>query len=350
MTYNLVYLIGNGFDIKMGLHTRYEEFYQWYKSLPESDNPTVQTFRDAIRLPSEEPLWSDLEWAIGNKYLSSISNTDDAKAIFKDVQAALQKYIKIQDDNFSCNDYSNVPKYISWYFEPYLAFRLSSRKKITHLYDCHNNNVNIKFAIFNYTSTLEKLIGWKDKPMQFSFGDGMKKYISEVEHVHGYCDGRGRLALGVDNPGQIANPLFSTDQSIIDRFVKPAYNDTFELEHHSKCLQWIVGADVIVVFGMSLGKTDESWWKAICSRMIQSSRCILIVHFKRDCSFEGNGGPEYQEQVRLEKQNIVDTIGIKKFIKYDPKNEDSRQALKDITDRIFPTFSSEFLSLPTSNQ
>lgn len=38
MTYELLYLIGNGFDLKMGLKTRYSDFYDWYKQQEKSVN------------------------------------------------------------------------------------------------------------------------------------------------------------------------------------------------------------------------------------------------------------------------------------------------------------------------
>lgn len=107
-------------------------------------------------------------------------------------------------------------------------------------------------------------------------------------------------------------------------------------------------ASVIVIYGMSLGETDQTWWDAIGTKMIANDACILIVYFKRDCSFEGNGGPACQEQIREDRQFIIERLGIEEKLKT-LKDMQSRQAkLKNISQRIFPTFSSDLFNLPSS--
>lgn len=349
MTYQLLYLIGNGFDLKMGLKTKYSQFYQWYKALPKSQNKIVQAFRDDIDMETQGELWSDLEWALG-QYLKRLNSPEQAKDLFNDIQFNLQKYIRQQNDANTFRDFSTSPSFMKNFFEPDSIFRSATRKKINEYFNHITNHIQTRIVIFNYTDTLEKLIGWKSKTQNYKFSENFDRIILGIEHIHGFCDDRGRLAIGVNSAEQISNPTLREDQGVIERFVKPAFNDSFELEHHLDCYRWISQSNIIVIYGMSLGKTDQYWWDAIANKLINNDSCILIVHFKRDCSFEGNGGPEYQEQIRKDRQLIIEHLEIIEKLA-NVKDIQSRQAkLKNISNRIFPTFSDELFRLPIPAQ
>ena len=48
---NIVYLIGNGFDINLGLNTRYCDFYKYYLESQQSDNsnPHIKTLKKSLK-------------------------------------------------------------------------------------------------------------------------------------------------------------------------------------------------------------------------------------------------------------------------------------------------------------
>ena len=46
---NITYIIGNGFDINLGLKTRYVDFYKWYVDRNRESTPdVVKVFRNEI--------------------------------------------------------------------------------------------------------------------------------------------------------------------------------------------------------------------------------------------------------------------------------------------------------------
>ena len=60
---NIVYLIGNGFDINIGLKTRYKDFYDYYLALDSSgDNEHVKKLKEHLKetLSTDDKYWSDL--------------------------------------------------------------------------------------------------------------------------------------------------------------------------------------------------------------------------------------------------------------------------------------------------
>ena len=55
---NILFFIGNGFDINLGMKTRYSDFYKYYKDI-ESKSNVIQKLKEEIaeRIVN----WSDLE-------------------------------------------------------------------------------------------------------------------------------------------------------------------------------------------------------------------------------------------------------------------------------------------------
>lgn len=60
---DITFFIGNGFDINLGLKTRYSDFYEYYK---EHATETSIILQWMIGDPNKEN-WADLETALGRK-------------------------------------------------------------------------------------------------------------------------------------------------------------------------------------------------------------------------------------------------------------------------------------------
>lgn len=59
---NVTYILGNGFDLNLGLKTSYYDFYDYYKNIP-SPNEDIENLKEDIK--SNINQWSDLEHRIG---------------------------------------------------------------------------------------------------------------------------------------------------------------------------------------------------------------------------------------------------------------------------------------------
>ncbi len=71
---NIVYLIGNGFDLNLGMQTKYEHFYEYYLSnIQNGDSPHIKKLKNTIAQSKQN--WSDLEEALG-KYLNQIEKSE----------------------------------------------------------------------------------------------------------------------------------------------------------------------------------------------------------------------------------------------------------------------------------
>ena len=68
---NVTFLIGNGFDINLGLRTKYTDFIEIYREIQPQDNEIIKRFKRNV-IEKNLPRWSDAELAFGEA-TSSIS-------------------------------------------------------------------------------------------------------------------------------------------------------------------------------------------------------------------------------------------------------------------------------------
>ena len=67
---NITFLLGNGFDIGLGLKTRYEDFYKQYTKISSADSEIIINFKndllnEDLNYSKEIVDWSDFEKAFG---------------------------------------------------------------------------------------------------------------------------------------------------------------------------------------------------------------------------------------------------------------------------------------------
>ena len=90
---NITYIIGNGFDLTLGLPTSYKHFYRYYKGLdPTKDSKLIHELKDDIR-QYEEKNWSDLEAGLG-KFTTHINKFEDFEEIYLNIHPRLTEYIR----------------------------------------------------------------------------------------------------------------------------------------------------------------------------------------------------------------------------------------------------------------
>ena len=97
---NVTYLLGNGFDINLGLHTQYNCFLDYYKKQDHDyNNRVISQFKEKNE---RKEVWSDLEKNLG--YFVSYFETEDVNDIESfifDIQDSLSKYLIKEDVDFS---------------------------------------------------------------------------------------------------------------------------------------------------------------------------------------------------------------------------------------------------------
>ena len=268
---DVVFLLGNGFDINIGMKTRYCDFYDYYfKQI--SLNNIIKTFKNNIKENIED--WADLELKLG-EYLENLQE-NEAILIYNDLIKNLQKYIQSEEEKYSYDVDSNLIRKDLISPENYL--RYVDSQFIKNNWKKDNENWRVRIISFNYTKSLEKLIAFNNKRILIETINNYQRYIDTVEHIHGFTN--DRMVLGVNDSKQIKNQNLRDCKKIIRRFIKPECNKTYGLNHSEKCTSWINVAQIICLYGLSLGETDKIWWNRVAKRLVNSSAILII--FKID--------------------------------------------------------------------
>lgn len=310
----VLYLIGNGFDLHVGLKTSYPEFLEYYLAQPinsELDDVAkryIKRLKEDIKDNIE--LWSDLELRYG-KHMSKLGGfgqglhnlQEELDIINDDIRDNLSQYIAGQDELGYFAD--NAKKtFLSDLIAPEKNLRDFEIETIKHnkteLWQRTANVIDI--ITFNYTKTIEHLLG-KSTVQENPFE------IHSPIHVHGYYN--NRMIMGVNDISQIDNEQLRKLTYAKDALVKPNNNHSYGVGHTNMCDSLIHGAQLICCYGLSFGDTDKLWWQKICGELKKRPELIVVMftHENKAINF-ANSGHKKENMMRQKKDFFLSQGGV----------------------------------------
>ena len=336
---NVLYLIGNGFDLRLGLPTRYADFLEFYKGqTPQLGDGrsqrevAIKKYKErfftemAEREERGEEQWKDLEIALGEFTTAFGDDADgfcDFCDFYEDMNRSLEAYLS------QCN-FEPTPEEVEKLCEdltyPYRYFKPREEKELRALTIAQAWYIDV--ISFNYTSSFEclcqdaLLVGECNHPEGYS---GHPVIYQGVKHVHGSL-GEGGILLGVDHGEQIVSAQYRQCDDVMDLLLKPQANEGRGTLVDEECLSLIAGADVICLFGLSLGPTDQMWWTAIKKRFLDNPEIILLYFHYDPAAWAALKFDRRKE--RQARQHLIDALGL-----------EGNQ--KEYDDRIFVTINSD---------
>lgn len=344
---DIVYLIGNGFDLKLGLNTSYKDFYKWYEdSSNEIQKPPVLKFIDHIRINEKvDKDWSDMELALG-KYTKEFKSEDiieESKNFHEYLVHAISEFIKLQEAKIPKID--NAEELLCKYLiSPEGKDRLlveENKAFVKYRQKWSNTSPwNINIISFNYTNSIEKLSKFEGgRHIGNYFTNGRESiHLNEIEHIHGFTN--DRLILGVNDQSQVENELLHPTNAM-NWYVKSQFNSLCKLGHAAKCERWINNANLICVFGFSLGKTDKQWWEFIVKRMLSTNDCwLLLFYYDPNHSFTNLQIPRREEHKSAYKNIFLNSSGI-------DLTDSQRESLRR---RIYISYNSDMFTFEANDQ
>lgn len=283
-----VYLIGNGFDIKLGLKTKYSDFYEHYLKV-KTNNLKIRGFKELLLEETQNTeKWSDLELELG-LHMKELSLREDFDELLDDIQDELAEYLVNIQEQFKVlvnngktkNQKALQEEFLEHLFAPETYLKGRDAAIIRDFHKKINKRPDYFHIInFNYTNTIETLLGIENNSTEFSnlrrkgYARGVDNSLETLLHVHGTTD--EDMVLGVNHREQINNASFADNLDITSQFVKPECNLAQRHGVELKCQDLIIKSDLIVIFGSSLGETDELWWQLIAKQMLERD-CLLLV-------------------------------------------------------------------------
>jgi len=309
---NIVYLIGNGFDVNLGLDTRYTDFYSSYIKENSQNSKDVIEFKKRLKFDMENDkgikLWKDLEMWLGED-TKNINSIDSLWNIVKDLNDELKKYLKTQEDKLDIDD-KNIVKLIKDFIHPEKFFDNDKRAQINSCYRQHDaNNLNFNIMTFNYTRTLEKIFHYQNEDLLIKDVSIPNVHLNNICHIHGIVNEQD-IIIGVNDPSQISNTSFKENPSALDVLVKPHINN--EIGNHiiERCYGYIQNANLICLFGLSLGDSDKMWWQNL-GQILMGNTNVLMIYCVYDDNFSADSHRyEKWKQLRECKDELCKKLGI----------------------------------------
>ena len=265
---NVLYILGNGFDLAMGLKTSYPDFYKYLEKLTGSE--LLEKMKDEIK--ADKKNWSDMEEAFG-KYTLNLKSQNELGDLYKDLTLCLQDYLMLEQKQFNPT-YEQKKSFSNEFSSPVDSFIKGTDIQKFNSMILKNSDYHFNVVSFNYTDTLEKLLDYdENKEWKATLRSGT---MGRIVHVHGVLG--DSIIFGVDNTRQIANISFKRKRDATDLLIKKNSIEVLKSQDYEIFEKLITEANLIILYGVSLGLTDKSWWRKIKDELSNREDLRLVVH------------------------------------------------------------------------
>lgn len=270
---NVLFLIGNGFDINLGMPTDYQSFYDFYLK-QKSDSEAISKMKKYLAQERYES-WSDLEWGLG-QYTAEVSSIAELEELYFDLGDQLRSYLERLSSSFTVSQEMKEAIFRGLR-EPYSFLPDGMRRELEPLVGSQGRNISI--ITFNYTDTLERILVFNSSGSKLPDSVGVGTGLRDIRHIHMSLKDSDFI-MGVNDVDQIKNKAL-IDNACLRLLVKPHINQQMQNLVDEECLAMINNADLFCLFGLSLGETDKMWWEAIGERMGHSKARLIYYLFDK---------------------------------------------------------------------
>lgn len=325
---NITFFVGNGFDLSLGLKTRYSDFYPYFIK-NASDKNMIKEW-----LTEDEKLWADLEEELGNKMIKIITEEQKEKFYIdkEELDTLLVDYLEREQERFEPLDKEELINVIVKSMNSFdMNLSKTEKESIKETFSSYKDETfTYQFVSFNYTNVLDRFLDIaKEKKKPVAVRDDLKfNILGNVTHIHGTTD--AEMILGVNDVSQINNNLLKSDSDFLDTFIKERMNENIGQGKNQSVKEIIEKSHIIGIFGMSIGITDKIWWEELVRWLNDNTDNKLIIYYKGD----------NEREKALKKRIPANTIRLNKKIKNDFMEkgnvpEENKQFIKD---RIFVSY------------
>ncbi len=319
---NITFLIGNGFDIGIGMPTRYEDFYEEYCKEQENDNSNIKAFKQMLKKRNQGEVKKIIDWADFEKAFGEHSTAPEleGKAAylerFEHFIESFNTYLERVEAALDYSDMDSIAKTMDLAMKNFYHIRKGDRDSIVKFMNQFPSSRTYYFVTFNYTRTVDKCV---DALKEYIKKDSVRK-IGSVTHIHGFVE--ENMIVGVNDATQIVNEQFANDPDVVRELVKPQQNANSRTAYEDAMISAINGSQIICTYGMSIGETDKKWWDKVSSWLLGSSERILVV-----LVHESKYNPRFPHQ----QDRIIRPI-LEKFLSFSSLSDADK---KKIENRIF---------------
>lgn len=298
----ILFILGNGFDLKLNMKTRYRDVYDGYIKEPsKSDN--ISKFKAELSENGHYEKWSDFEMGLA-EYAKTLFSEEQLIECLRDFKLFMVSHLKKENARIegiikSPENYrANQKEMVRSLTEFYIGMTKNAERTIGRLID--NDISEIDFLIFNYTYSFEVL------------RDLLRSYISPIPnmplHIHGEL--LNDIVVGLDNVAQFPTEKCELSYKGERAIIKTIFNEKYDIDRVIKAKKMISESSVICVYGFSMGESDRFWVDAIKEWLLCNLHHHLVV-FQYDkntyntCNFD-----ELMDLEDERKLKVLNRLGI----------------------------------------
>lgn len=261
ITNQILYIIGNGFDLAHDMRTSYEDFHQWL--LDNGESSAVNRIESLyLNITNNEGRWCDVESALGSITLEEAINYD-------------RNYQECPDEIY-CEDSSheayrcgenlkNVVDILPGLLRDWVAS--ISTKDISPKFEIIKD---AKFLSFNYTRTLE---------------DAYQIKTDNILHIHETIIENRPLVVGYGEARFEDDEYVSDDDTIdvvlIKNLLSHCRKPVDAILKETKPKEWFKGLNEIesvIVYGHSCSKVDKPYFETVVRNIKPNALWTFYVH------------------------------------------------------------------------
>lgn len=281
---NITFLIGNGFDLRLGMKTKYADMYKTYIEA-ESSSEIICHFKDELKkdAPTGYTKWSDFEMKMAQHSCTYQTDTDFINCV-RDFKEHMVKHL-LQEESVMKKFFDSkfiVSECIKEFDSSINNFYNGLNMNIVNILDDLINGdpyLSFSFLTFNYTTILDGLVAGIKSTYR---NDETVEFHAPI-HIHGRLD--GDVVLGVDNVSQLKDTKFTITRSTERAFIKPRFNAMYDQRRIDDALELIYKSDIICTYGLSLGDSDLMWKNALRNWLVANDSRHLIYYQYIDKNF-----------------------------------------------------------------
>lgn len=302
----VTFLIGNGFDVGLGLKTRYIDFVATYLKQPSKTDVIVKLKK---KIKRDIDLWGDAELAFGKLPFSKFGGDPHlvVKECIADFSNALAEYLHNEETRFHSPDEKLKTIFSHKLFSYYQALgEYAQRNELGRLKRFHELKVNI--INFNYTRTIDQML-IRSETTTFPDWDPVHVQVNPVLHVHGDLSTKYSHLFGVNDISQVEDSALEEKTKYL--LVKPTIDRLAGCQLENAAKMMIDESDTVVIFGMSFGATDKIWWDYLLARMRNGFDIRLCLVPYLDCNCGASSLSEEAEWAGMERDLFYAAAGVK---------------------------------------
>lgn len=294
---NITFILGNGFDLNLGMKTQYADVYDGYIATPSS-NDNIAAFKNSLKTDKmcQYKLWSDFEIGMGRFAQSFEAETAFIECV-RDFKAYMVQYLRNEQEKFARQweeDTSFLHSYAKLFGDSVMGYSNNLMPNAKRAVENIAGSLPMyyNFITFNYTSILDYFIQYYNKNM---YDSSHMHNVSAPIHLHGHLN--GDVVIGVDNEQQISNNFELTLRGR-RAFIKPKINHDYDQGRVNEARKAILESNIICVYGLSFGQSDLTWTTALTKWLQEDNTHHLIYNYHDPTQY-----PQYHNDLLLEVED-----------------------------------------------